>query len=160
MTSEGLGEMFEGDSADMCAEKYPLVSMGGRAEGLACADPVARTPSALAEMLLIWLFPTQYYVTCNTLKSPPNHNFNVIFDPKGGSAPPPRYIKFPPPSFCCVFCPILSGLVSRLEHSQCVQTFHFQNWNWPENIRGNIVRLWTLKRLVWCSDRCCESFQS
>ena len=41
MTSDGLGEMCEGDSADMCAGKYPLVSMGGRAEGLACADPVA-----------------------------------------------------------------------------------------------------------------------
>ena len=44
MTSEGLGEMFEGDSADMCAVKFPLVSMRGRAEGLACADPGARTP--------------------------------------------------------------------------------------------------------------------
>ena len=44
MTSEGFGEIFEGDSADMCAEKFPLVSMGGRAEGLACADPGARTP--------------------------------------------------------------------------------------------------------------------
>ena len=44
MTSEGLGEMFEGDTADMCAGKFPLVSMGGRAEGLACADPEARTP--------------------------------------------------------------------------------------------------------------------
>ena len=44
MTSEGLGEMFEGDSADMCAGKFPLVSMGGRAEDLACADPGARTP--------------------------------------------------------------------------------------------------------------------
>ena len=42
MTSEGLGEMFEGDSADTLAGKFPLVSMGGRAEGLACADPVAR----------------------------------------------------------------------------------------------------------------------
>ena len=30
----------------MCAEKFPLVSMGGRAEGLACADPGARTPIA------------------------------------------------------------------------------------------------------------------
>ena len=39
MTSEGLGEMFEIDSGDTCAEKFPLVSMGGRAEGLACADP-------------------------------------------------------------------------------------------------------------------------
>ena len=44
MTSEGLGEMFEGDSADMCAGKFPLVSMGGRAEGLAYGDPGARTP--------------------------------------------------------------------------------------------------------------------
>ena len=44
MTSEGLGEMFEGDSADTCAGKFPLVSMGGRAEGLTCADLGARTP--------------------------------------------------------------------------------------------------------------------
>ena len=44
MTSEGLGEMFEGDSADTCAGKFSLMSMGGRAEGLACADPGARTP--------------------------------------------------------------------------------------------------------------------
>ena len=45
MTSEGMGEMFEGDSADM-PEKFLLVSIGGRAElpGLACADPRARTP--------------------------------------------------------------------------------------------------------------------
>ena len=44
MTSEGMGEMFEGDSADTFAGKFPLVSIGGRAEGLACADPGARTP--------------------------------------------------------------------------------------------------------------------
>ena len=44
MTSEGLGEMFEGNSADTCAGKFPLVSMGDRAEGLLCADPGARTP--------------------------------------------------------------------------------------------------------------------
>ena len=43
MTSEGLGEMFEGESADMCAEKFPLVSMGDRVEGQECADPGART---------------------------------------------------------------------------------------------------------------------
>ena len=36
--------MFEGNSADMCAGKFPLLSMGGRVEGLAWADPVARTP--------------------------------------------------------------------------------------------------------------------
>ena len=37
MTSEGLGEMFEGDSADMCAGKFPLMLMGGRANGQSCA---------------------------------------------------------------------------------------------------------------------------
>ena len=44
MTSEGLGEMFEGNSADACAGKFPLVSMGVRAECSACADTGARTP--------------------------------------------------------------------------------------------------------------------
>ena len=44
MTYNGLGEMFEGDSADMYAVKFQLVSMGGQAEGLTCADPEARTP--------------------------------------------------------------------------------------------------------------------
>ena len=44
MTTKGLGEMFEGDSADTCAGKFLLVLMRGRAEGLACADPGARTP--------------------------------------------------------------------------------------------------------------------
>ena len=44
MTSEGLGEMFEGNSADTCVGNFSLMSMGGRAEGLACATPVARTP--------------------------------------------------------------------------------------------------------------------
>ena len=43
-TFKGVGEMFEGHSADTCAGKFPLVSMGDRAEGLACADPGARTP--------------------------------------------------------------------------------------------------------------------
>ena len=44
MTSEGLVEMFEGESAVMCAGKFPLMSMGGPAEGLVCADPGGRTP--------------------------------------------------------------------------------------------------------------------
>jgi hypothetical protein len=54
MTSEGLGKMFEGDSADTCGGKFPLVSMGGRAEGLACADTGARTPIGASGN-----FPTQ-----------------------------------------------------------------------------------------------------
>ena len=50
MTSEGLGEMFEGDSADMCAGKFPLVSMGGQADRQACADGERGPPSARAEI--------------------------------------------------------------------------------------------------------------
>ena len=64
MTSEGLVEMFEGDSADMCGGKFPLVSMGGRAEGLACADPGARTPIGASGimffMFLSWLSCFQF----------------------------------------------------------------------------------------------------
>ena len=37
----------------MCAEKFPLVSMGGRAEGLASADPGARTPIGASGNLLM-----------------------------------------------------------------------------------------------------------
>ena len=44
ITSDGLGDIFEGDSADTCAEKFPLMSMGVRLEGLVCANQGARTP--------------------------------------------------------------------------------------------------------------------
>ena len=44
MTYEGLGEMFEGASADTCAGKFLIMLMGGRVEGLACTDQGARTP--------------------------------------------------------------------------------------------------------------------
>jgi hypothetical protein len=50
MASERLGEMFKGDSADTCAGKLLLVSMGGRANGQACADGERGPPSARAEI--------------------------------------------------------------------------------------------------------------
>ena len=53
MTSEGLGEMFEADSADTWTGKIPLMSMGGRAEGLTCADPGARTPIGVSGNLIV-----------------------------------------------------------------------------------------------------------
>ena len=53
MTSEGLGEMFEGDSEDMCTGKFPLMPMVGQAEGLACADPEARTPIGVSGIYVI-----------------------------------------------------------------------------------------------------------
>ena len=46
MNFEGLGEMFEGDSADTCSRKFPLMLMGGRANGPACADGERGPPSA------------------------------------------------------------------------------------------------------------------
>jgi hypothetical protein len=52
--------MFEGDSADMCAVKFPKVSMGGRAEGLAYADPGAKTPVG-ASGIFPFLFLLSYH---------------------------------------------------------------------------------------------------
>ena len=56
MTSEGLGEMFEGDSADTCARKFSLMLMGGRANSQVCADGERGPPSALAEIVSILIF--------------------------------------------------------------------------------------------------------
>ena len=44
MTSERLEEMFKGDSADTCGGKFPLVSMGGRADTSSVRRRGARTP--------------------------------------------------------------------------------------------------------------------
>ena len=52
MTSEGLGEVFKGDFADTCAGKFPLVSMGGRANAQACADGERGPPSARVEFII------------------------------------------------------------------------------------------------------------
>ena len=46
MTSEGLGEMFEVDSADICTGKFPLMLMRGGANGQACTDGERGPPSA------------------------------------------------------------------------------------------------------------------
>ena len=62
MTSEELGEVFEVDSADTLARKFPLVSMGGRAEGLACADPGARTPIGASGINLFFLLFLSCYL--------------------------------------------------------------------------------------------------
>ena len=39
----------------MCTGKLPLVSMGGRAEGLACADPGARTPIGVSGIFFAYI---------------------------------------------------------------------------------------------------------
>ena len=53
MTSERLGEMFKGDSADTCAGKFPLVSMGGREDTSRVRRRGARTPIGTGENFLI-----------------------------------------------------------------------------------------------------------
>ena len=52
-----MGKFGEIDSADMRAEKFPLVPMGGWAEGPACADTGARTPIG-ASGILSFIFLT------------------------------------------------------------------------------------------------------
>jgi hypothetical protein len=43
--------MFKGDSADMCGGKFPLVSMGGRADPSSMRRRGARTPIGASEIL-------------------------------------------------------------------------------------------------------------
>ena len=52
MIRKTFGQFYPPPLSDTCAEKFPLVSMGGRAEGLACADPGARTPIGASGNLL------------------------------------------------------------------------------------------------------------
>ena len=48
LTSEGLGDMFESDFADMCADIFLLMSMVGQGDGLVCIDSGARTPVSIS----------------------------------------------------------------------------------------------------------------
>ena len=50
MTSEGLGEIFEGDSADTCAGKFSLTSMGAERRVSRAQTRERGPPSALAEL--------------------------------------------------------------------------------------------------------------
>jgi hypothetical protein len=77
MTSEGLGEMFEGDSADTLAGKLPLVSMGSRAEGIACADPVVRTPIGTSGNLFYFMFQSRYNITVFNISN--NNNLDKFY---------------------------------------------------------------------------------
>ena len=56
MTSEGLVEMFEGDLADMFAEKYPLVMMRGQANPSSVRSGGASTPIGKSRNLFDDLF--------------------------------------------------------------------------------------------------------
>ena len=62
MTSEGLGEMIEGDFADICVKKIPLMLMGGQAECLVSADTGARTPIGVSRNFRSILLSSQFFV--------------------------------------------------------------------------------------------------
>ena len=61
ITFRNFFEHFEGDSAETCAGKFPLMSMGGWAEGLACADPGVRTPIGVSG-IVYFFFPKIFSV--------------------------------------------------------------------------------------------------
>jgi hypothetical protein len=52
LTSERLEEMFKGDSAEMCAGKLPLVSVGGRGDNYKFTKSVI-----IIEILESWVNP-------------------------------------------------------------------------------------------------------
>ena len=47
--------MFDYDFADTCPEKFPLMPMEGRAEGLAYANLVGRTPMAVSRIPVVFV---------------------------------------------------------------------------------------------------------
>ena len=59
MTSEGLGEMFEGDSADTCAGKFPLTLMGAERR-VSRAQTRERGPHRRERKLLIFVNKFEY----------------------------------------------------------------------------------------------------
>ena len=65
MTSEGLEEMFEGESADALAGKFPLVSMGAERRVSHAQTREQGPPSALAE--IVYPYNCKFFVHINFL---------------------------------------------------------------------------------------------
>ena len=57
MTYEGLGEMFEGAFADMCAGKFPLVSMGAE-QRVSRVQTLERGPPSALAIFFIFIYGT------------------------------------------------------------------------------------------------------
>ena len=66
--------MFEGHSADTHAGKFLLASMGGRAEGLAFADPGARTPIGASGIFLKHIISQSFAIKEEEKKSVKEQN--------------------------------------------------------------------------------------
>ena len=72
--------MLEGDSADTCTGKFPLMLMGGQAEGLMCADPGASTPIGVnGNIYLLSLGPPYSQPQVTEGKCGPRNNTGKIY---------------------------------------------------------------------------------
>ena len=74
MTSEGLGDVFEGDSADTSAGKFPLMLIGGPSGGSIVCRPGSEDPHWRERKLLSAEIPdhpssliTQTYISTSML---------------------------------------------------------------------------------------------
>ena len=71
--------MFEGDSADTCGGKFLRVTMGGRAEGLTCADPGATPIGASGnDQLVVRVGLSNNDQNCLLFKGPPKRIFSPL----------------------------------------------------------------------------------
>ena len=60
----------EGDFANMFVNKFPLVLLGSRVEGLACTDPGAKTPNGASG-----IYSTSHFVTIHINYGPFSSSF-------------------------------------------------------------------------------------
>jgi hypothetical protein len=60
--------MFEGDCAETCAGQFPIMSMRGRAEGLACADTSATLFLISIHLHQLGIHQGQFWVTKGQLE--------------------------------------------------------------------------------------------
>ena len=79
--------MSEGDSAETCTGKFPLMSMGGRAEGLVFADPGVRNPIGMSGFFLFI-----FILTLSQMLDPVRNKKKYIFDESRMNA---RYMTVP-----------------------------------------------------------------
>ena len=61
MTSEGSGEMYEDNSADTCAEKFPLTPIGAERRVPRAQTRERGPPSALAEFRHVFTHVLNFY---------------------------------------------------------------------------------------------------
>ena len=80
ITYEGLGEMYEGDSSDMCGEKFPLTFWGAERWISRAQTRKRGPPSAQAEFSLFTFQQVLIVIPFNKI-SPSSQSICHIFSP-------------------------------------------------------------------------------